>query len=298
MELAHTERIAYLEEKLEAQQLMLEITSDYMKKARADLQKANKHLTDSIHAAKRIQETLIPSDERLQEVFPGAFSLYLPKDELSGDMFWVSRVGDHRLAAAIDCAGHGVSGAMLTVLVVTLLNQIMASNIGMVEPALILDQLNRMLSQHTHNEQSRRQIRDGADIALIAYHPPSHTLQYAGAKRPLYLLRQGVVECIKPTRLSMGDFSDYDERTTLKNHVIPLQANDWVYLCSDGYHDQFGGPQQFKLMQRRFRHLLAGMAQSYPNGKDQCDGLLKYFQDWKAGRTQIDDVLVMGIPFS
>ena len=292
------ERIAYLEEKLAAQSEMLSMTSDYMKKTQRELTAANKHLKDSIHSARRIQDALVPSEERLQRVFPGAFVLYLPKDELSGDIFWVRNIQGRRMAAAIDCTGHGVPGAMLTVLVISLLNQIVSQNIGVLSPAQILEELHRLLSAHTHNYSSRRQVRDGLDLALITWDKESQTVEYAGAKRPLYLLRNKKMTTYKGTRISIGDDKmSTKSATQIENHKIPVQSGDWIYLCSDGYHDQFGGPDNFKMMQRRFRYLLAGNAETYRSGDQQQRGLLEYFYDWKDGHPQIDDVLVLGIPF-
>lgn len=292
------EKVAYLEEKLEAQSQMLSMTSTYMQQIQDELLAANKHLNDSIQSARRIQEALIPSEDRLERVFPGSFVLYLPKDKLSGDVFWVYRLEGRKMAAAIDCTGHGVPGAMLTVLTISILNQIMANSIGAVSPAYILSELNRLLGEHTQNYRSRRQVRDGLDMALIAYDENKRTLEYAGAKRPLYLLREGQIKTYKPARISLGDAKmSLEGDKEIKNHEIEVQSGDWIYMSSDGYHDQFGGPDNFKMMQKRFRYLLKGVHEAYENGKAQQKALFDYFYDWKGDKTQIDDVLVLGIPF-
>ncbi len=289
-------KIVYLEEKMEAQEDMLKMTSRHLKNNQQRVKKINKHLEDSIHSARRIQNSLMPSDSVLNAIFPGSFALHIPKDELSGDIFWVRRFGNVRYAAAIDCTGHGVAGAMLSVLAISLLNQIFASNIGKLTPAQVLTQLNFLLRQQTQSRENRTQIRDGMDVAMIAYHPKEEKLEFAGAKRPLYLVRDGKVLEVKGSRVSLGESRTHGKQVEIENHSLTTELGDWVYIFSDGYPDQFGGPNNYKMMRRRFRYLLAGNQRAYDGSNNQKKGLLDYFNDWKDGRIQTDDVLVMGIP--
>ncbi|MEM6297840.1 MAG: SpoIIE family protein phosphatase [Bacteroidota bacterium] len=290
------DKIVYLEEKMDAQEDMLKMTSRHLKNNQKRLKKVNKHLGDSINSARRIQDSLMPSDNVLNAIFPGSFALHIPKDELSGDIFWVRHFGNTRYAAAIDCTGHGVPGAMLSVLAISLLNQIFASNIGQLSPAHILTELNMLLRQQTQSMENRTQIRDGMDVALIAYHPKERKLEFAGAKRPLYVLRDNKIIEVKGSRISLGEVRTRGKQVKIENHSLTTELGDWAYIFSDGYHDQFGGPNNYKMMRRRFRYLLAGNQRAYEGGNAQKQGLHDYFNDWKDGRTQTDDVLVMGIP--
>ncbi len=284
-------RVTRLEERVRSQEQMLKMTSLH-------LSEANRRLTDNIKTAQRVQESLMPSNKVLEDVFPGAFVLDIPRDKLSGDILWVRQIKGVRYAAVIDCTGHGVTGAMISVLAVSLLNQILSNTIGKLSPANILNELNNFFKRETQRAENRTQIRDGMDLALIAYNKEERRLDFAGARRPLYILRDQKIIPIKGSRVSLGEPYCPKMNNKIQNQTLKIEKGDWLYLFSDGYPDQFGSPSDCKMVSWRFRNLLINNQHTYGEGSKQKQGLQDYFEQWKGVRPQTDDVLVMGIPFT
>ena len=250
-------------------------------------------VTDSIKYAKGLQEAILPPDEFVEKEMPDSFVLYKPKDIVSGDFYWIEKKNDIIYFAAVDCTGHGVPGAFMSIVGYNALNEALRSN---EDPGSILDALNRGISKTLHNNaMGGSTTKDGMDLALCSYNSKTRELQYAGAYNPLYLIRDGEVNQIKADKFAIGGY--YEDKTKkYTNHVIQLQEKDYIYVFSDGYADQFGGPKGKKFMYKRFRDYLLTL-----NGKSmnaQKDFLNNTIEHWKGPLEQIDDILVIGMHVS
>jgi len=252
----------------------------------------NKNITDSIIYAKRIQSALMPPDKLFNSVFPDSFVLHIPKDIVSGDFYWLSKVGDRTFVAAVDCTGHGVPGAFMSIIGVELFRHITSIE-GIKQPSQILTSLNKAFQKIFH-EQEIISFRDGMDLAFCSFDNKNMKLEYAGAFNPMYLIRDNNIYEYKGDRFSVGlERPDEYKTNGFKNHEIPLKDGDIIYIFSDGYADQFGGPEGKKYKYRRFRHLLLAIHQ-LPMAK-QHEYLEKSILNWKGGLDQVDDILVIGI---
>jgi serine phosphatase RsbU (regulator of sigma subunit) len=256
------------------------------------LEEAYDEIRDSINYARRIQEAILPSHDLIARSFPEFFIVYKSKDIVCGDFYWFADRGDEVHIAAVDCTGHGVPGALMTVIGNSLLNQIV--NIAdMSSPADILNQLDKKLLQ-TLQQHGVGNTNDGMDVALCKFNTKKNELTFAGAKRSLYLFRDGIHKEISGNKLPIGSFQyEYEKRFT--DHTLSVKPGDTVYLFTDGYQDQFGGPNGKKFMVRQFREMLNNVQ---PLGmKQQARFLDETFEKWKGKNHQTDDVLVIGIRF-
>lgn len=249
-----------------------------------------KNVTDSIRYAKRLQESILPPDQRVREMLQESFVLYRPKDIVSGDFYWVESVGEKVVIAAVDCTGHGVPGAFMSLVGYNGLNQAIKEH-GHLRPSEILGDLNRIAYETLHKDRDKYIVRDGMDMALCSLDPRTRVLEYAGANCPLYVVRDGQLLQFAPDKMPVGGF-DLEGRT-FTDHRIKLEAGDAIYLFSDGYPDQFGGPRGKKFLYRRFRELLVSISQE---PMDRQKVLLQdALNEWKGPHDQVDDILVMGI---
>ncbi len=248
----------------------------------------NTEILDSIRYARRLQEAILPPPSSIRSFFPQSFVLYLPKDIVSGDFYWMTRTDDGILVVAADCTGHGVSGALMSMLGTSLLNHIVVDN-GITRPAVVLDQLHRAVVSSL--KQDENSTNEGMDMAVCLFPPTGGELQYAGANRPLWIFGETGVRITPPDKLPIGGIQL--QRQPYANHAVPLQPGDVVYLFTDGYADQFGGDLNKKLMTKRFREMI-GDIRSLPLNA-QHDELLARFEAWKGDREQLDDVLVIGL---
>ena len=283
------ERERHLEEKVRERTDEVVRQKDEVERQGKKVVELYKNVTDSIRYAKRLQESILPSEARVQDLLPGAFILYRPKDIVSGDFYWVEPIGDKTVFAAVDCTGHGVPGAFMSLVGHNGLNQVVKER-GLTEPAAILGELNRIAYETLHMDRGQN-VRDGMDMALCAFHPSTLTLEYAGANCPLYIVRNGEVISYPPNKLAIGGFAL--EGVQFSGHRLQLQKGDSVYVFSDGYADQFGGPKGKKFLYRRFRELLVELQDDPPAVRKTK--LATAFTSWKGGLEQVDDVLVMGL---
>jgi serine phosphatase RsbU (regulator of sigma subunit) len=260
----------------------------------------NKNVRDSITYAQRIQESILPQIENIDKVLPNYFIHYLPKDIVSGDFYWHAYVkttpadGSQPeqivVMAAVDCTGHGVPGALMSIIGGTLLNQTI-SNPKVNCPGDALNYLNSELNYHL------KDIRDGMDIALVAINFSTMKMQYAGANNPVYIVRNNEIIELKPDKQPIG-LDKYNNRDKVfTNQVIDLQKNDSIYLFTDGYCDQFGASDRIKggkkFGYKQFQRLLLDI-----NGKpmsEQKKLIHKAYLDWKGSLEQIDDICIIGI---
>jgi ligand-binding sensor domain-containing protein/serine phosphatase RsbU (regulator of sigma subunit) len=252
----------------------------------------NKNIMDSIKYAKRIQSALMPPETSFKSIFPDSFILHIPKDIVSGDFYWFSKIGDKSFVAVVDCTGHGVPGAFMSIIGIELFRNI--TNIeGIKQPAQILMTLNRDFQKIFHDKDIIS-FRDGMDLAFCAFDNKKMILEYAGAFNPIYIIRNKNIYEYRGDRFSVGlDKPDENKKNIFKNNVIPMQDGDSIYIFSDGYADQFGGPDGKKYKYRRFQHLLLAINQ-LPMEK-QHELLEKSIMRWKGDLDQVDDILVIGI---
>jgi ligand-binding sensor domain-containing protein/serine phosphatase RsbU (regulator of sigma subunit) len=256
------------------------------------IEEKNKDITDSINYAKRIQLAVLPSNNLIERGFKDSFIYYRPKDIVSGDFYWFAEKEGKFFIAAADCTGHGVPGAFMSMIGTNLLNQSVIEK-GIIEPAKILTDINNGLKKAFSISDLRFDTKDGMDIALCAYNPKTNILEYAGANRPLYFIRNNHLEEIKANKTPIGAQTPVDYE--FANHSFEIQLGDAFYLTSDGYADQFGGPDGKKYMTKKLKELFLQI-HTQPVSQ-QLSIVEETIQKWMEGYEQIDDQLVIGIKF-
>ena len=251
-----------------------------------------KQVTDSIHYAKRIQEAILPSQQYIDEVLPNSFVLYKPKDIVSGDFYWVVKKNNLVYFAAVDCTGHGVPGAFMSLVGHNILQDII-NHSSKITPAEIMNSLREGVINTLNSDNSAKDTKDGMDMTLCCINYDTLELQYAAAFNPLYLVRNGELVQHEANKFPIGKF--IGEKQYFKNNVVQLQKNDQIFIFSDGYADQFGGPKGKKFMVGNFRKLLLNVSkQSLKNQKETLESTLN---NWQGDQEQVDDVLVIGVKF-
>lgn len=258
-----------------------------------DIQNKNKKINDSINYAKRIQNAILPDNFAISSSLPDSFILYKPRDVVSGDFPWYVQMGDNIFIAAVDCTGHGVPGALLSLIGYFLLNDIVRSR-QVTNAGQILDLLDEGVTQTLKQDQANSATKDGMDIALCCINKKNNTLEYAGAHRPLYVMKDGVLDEIKGNKFPIGG-GVYKNQTKFTTTQITLNEGDSVYFSSDGYPDQFGGPDGRKFGSKRMREL-AERIHHLPAHLAMEAFDLKW-EEWRGSQKQTDDVLLIGIKF-
>lgn len=248
------------------------------------------NVTDSIRYAKRLQESILPPERRIREVLPESFVYYRPKDIVSGDFYWIDQVADKVLFAAVDCTGHGVPGAFMSLIGHNGLNQVVKDR-GYSKPSEVLLELNHIAFEALHKDREHYLARDGMDMAFCTLDPSTLRMEFAGANSPLYVVRGGELLQYAANKNAIGSMAL--EKGTFSQHSIQLQSGDMVYIFSDGYADQFGGHKGKKFMYRRFRELLITI--STEPADRQRTLLQESFNQWRGAYEQVDDILVMGM---
>jgi serine phosphatase RsbU (regulator of sigma subunit) len=259
-----------------------------------ELEVLYKHVTDSIKYAKRIQEAILPPDSLVKRVLPDSFVLYKPKDIVSGDFYWIDEKDGKTMFAAVDCTGHGVPGAFMSIVGYNILKHSVNNN-NFTTPSLILDALNEGVSETLHHGHEESQAKDGMDLSFCTIDYKKMELQYAGAFNPLYIIREGQLLQTKADKFPIGLFLG-EQKKKFTNHTFKLQKEDVIYIFSDGYADQFGGPNGKKFMANHFRDLLLDV-HKHPIGR-QKEILNKTIEEWRGPLDQVDDILVIGVKIS
>lgn len=267
-----------------------------------------KEITDSINYAKRIQLAILPPDKMVKRLLPDAFIYYKPKDVVSGDFYWVEEKNGLIMFAAVDCTGHGVPGAMMSVVGLNLLNRAVNEK-DLTRPSDILQHLDMGVTDTLRQNQADDTIKDGMDLSLCTYNPKTMELQYAGAFNNLWVVRKKFStthtvnplhevlfeDClleVKADKFPIGSNTD-GVADTYTNHKLQLQKGDCIYLYSDGYADQFGGPKGKKFKYNALKKLLISICHLSPS--QQREELNKTYEHWRGNLEQIDDVLVIGV---
>lgn len=262
-----------------------------IKNAEEIIENKNRNITASIRSAQLIQQAILPPNHIIKKLLPNPFIVYKPKDIVSGDFYWVERKEHNLLFAAVDCTGHGVPGALMSVIGFSVLNQAVKET-KLVKPADVLDFLNRGITMMLRLTNEDTSIKEGMDIALCNLNYEAMVLEYAGAHNPLYLIRDNTLIEFKSDMQPVGVYYAGAAKK-FTSHEIKLRKNDAIYIFSDGYSDQFGGTEHKKFLKKNFRELLLKIHHLPPAEQKQM--LEKTFEDWKGNDEQTDDVLVFGI---
>lgn len=267
------------------QNVIIENQKLQVDKAFDELEEKNGEILDSIIYAKRIQNAILPPRKVVKEYLSQSFILYKPKDIVAGDFYWLEHKGGKILFAAADCTGHGVPGAMVSVVCNNALNR-SVREYGLTDPGQILDKTREIVIEEF--EKSEDDVKDGMDIALCCLE--GNKLHYSGANNPLWIIRNGEIIETKANKQPIGKYKLEDPFTT---HSFELQEDDSFYIFSDGYPDQFGGPKGKKFMYKAFRELLLSVQdKSMDEQKTIID---MNFETWRGDLEQIDDVCVIGV---
>jgi serine phosphatase RsbU (regulator of sigma subunit) len=266
------------------------------RKQKMVIEEQTKDIVDSITYAKRIQKAILPTDLFVKECLPDSFVYYKPKDIVAGDFYWVEKIENNILFAAADCTGHGVPGAMVSVVCHNAMDRALRES-NLSNPGEILDKTREIVVEQLNKSKSFGtdsidNIRDGMDIALCFLNTKTNQLKYAGAYNPLWIIRNesNEIEEIKANRQSIGKVKN---PKPFKTHQVELEKGDRIYTFSDGYADQFGGVKGKKMMNKSFKEFLVSIKDEPM--EEQLKSINNHFEVWKGNQKQIDDVCVIGV---
>ena len=287
-ELAETERI--LEQKVKERTEEVVKQKDEIDSQRAKLEELYNDVTDSIRYAKRLQDSILPPERILKKYFPASFVLFKPKDIVSGDFYWISKYKSELMFAAVDCTGHGVPGAFMSLVGANGLNSAVNEH-KLADPGKILDDLNKYASESLNKGDDENAVRDGMDITLCCLNKKEMKLRFAGAYNPLYLIRDKELEIIKTDKFAIGSFKPGEKN--FNTYEIDIKKGDKIYVFSDGYPDQFGGLKGKKFMYKQFKEtLLTTVNESMETQKLLLD---QKIEAWRGTYEQVDDIVVFGV---
>jgi len=285
-----TREVVEQKEEIEAQKEEIEAQLDLATLQRDTILNQKDQILDSIRYAERIQSAILPPVSHLSDQLSDHFILFKPRDIVSGDFYWTARKDHKILIAVADCTGHGVPGAFLSVLGISSMNEIINRNGGL-RAHEILDRLRGFIVKSLHQTGSKGETQDGIEIALCIIDLKKLTMEFAGANRPAYIISGSSIQHLKPDRMPIGIY-DYEGRPFTR-HEVKLKKNDSIYLFSDGYVDQLGGPLRKTFRVRKFRKLLLDIREK--SMEDQKTILTDTLEDWQGDVEQIDDILVIGV---
>ncbi len=293
-ELQKLENERILEEKVEERTKEVVKQKNKIEKQNQQRKELLDNITASIRYAKSLQDAILPSAQYINSLLPENFIFFKPKDIVSGDFYYLAQRKDKILFAAVDCTGHGVPGAFMSLVGHNALSRAVSESQDF-DPASMLMSLSKYAAKALNRTAESISGRDGMDIALCIYEPSAGTLQYAGAFCPLYIVRNGEIIVYQPDKIVIGSIEKNDKMFETK--TIQLEHGDMIYVFSDGYADQFGGNQGRKLMRANFREMLRSMAGK--SCSEQHEFLSSNLETWRRGQQsvaeQVDDILVMGV---
>lgn len=284
--------------------LLLAQQKEKIEKQKNMLEQRSRDITDSLNYARRIQKAILQTSEQPTDFFDDSFLIFLPKELVSGDFYWFKRFNNQMLFAVADCTGHGAPGAFMSIIGMFGLNQIV-SELNETNPGEVLQNLNELFHK-SFEQREGSEIFDGMDIAFCNYNPETRELRYSGANIYLNIVRKSNTQPVSNIILNQNEthtlyqvkcerqsIGYVTEKVSFSTHSVQLEKDDIIYLYTDGFTDQFGGPNGKKFRLVDFRNMLCSIA-SYPMAK-QKDFLLEIFSEWKGDNVQVDDVTVMGI---
>ncbi len=252
------------------------------------IEQKNIDITDSIRYAKRIQDAILPSLKVIKDNLKDSFVLYLPKDIVSGDFYWMKEKNESLVIVAADCTGHGVPGAFMSMLGISFLNEIVEKD-NITSPEKILNTLRENIVTALRQRGLETESKDGMDMAICSYNKKLKHLSFAGANNPLYLIRNKELLSTRGNRMPVAIHIKMDEFT---KHNIPIETGDSLYIFSDGFADQFGGPEGKKFKSEKFKQLLVDIQDE--NMITQKDILNRTITEWRGEHEQLDDIVVLG----
>jgi serine phosphatase RsbU (regulator of sigma subunit) len=291
---AQRDKIGAQRDEIEAQRDEVRSQRDLLEKSHNLLVRQKDEIIDSINYAQRIQSALMPPEQYLYELLGEAFIYHRPRDIVSGDFYWIKQIDNTIILAAADCTGHGVPGALMSVLGISYLSEIVLQR-RITQANEILNELRIKIKQSLRQHGQPDESRDGIEMALCVIDKKSRTLQYSGANNPFYLIRDErgfpVLNEIKPDRMPLGYYQGKDK--TFNNHCIQLEIGDTFYIFSDGYMDQKGGRENKKYMSKNFKKLLLEIHDQPMYHQQEI--LDRTFTGWMGNNSQVDDILVIGV---
>ena len=298
------ERFAMEQKKLEVQQqelfdrnkqlwnmsVSIEKERQHIQQLKSEIEAQHRSVMSSIQYAKLIQNAVLPSREILKESFDDVFLFWRPRDIVSGDYYWMKRIGDTVIFTVADCTGHGVPGAFMSMLGVAFLNEICVDFNGETHPAQILEQMRSKVITTLRQTNDPLEQKDGMDMGLCILNLSTMKMQFAGANNGMYHVRGNTLTEYKAVK---NPIAIYPKILPFVNHDVDIQHGDYVYMYSDGYADQFGGDDR-KFTSRRLRELLVSINSQTKVAAEQAELLNKTFDEWRGKREQMDDVLIGG----
>jgi len=250
----------------------------------------NRDITDSINYAKTLQEAVLPPQQVFKNYLQNSFIIYQPKAIVSGDFYWIEKRGDLVILSVVDCTGHGVPGAFMSIIGHNGLNQAVNEH-RLLKPSIILNYLNLSVNETLHRATEGTSVRDGMDMALCVFNTRTLELEYAGAHNPLFIISKGELTELKADRMAIGQFMQ--EQKSFTNHSYQLEKGDSFYMFSDGIVDQFGGRKGKKFLKSQLRELLQGVG--HLPVELQKTRILEHLQGWQGNHEQVDDRCIIGV---
>ncbi|OFX85672.1 MAG: hypothetical protein A2X00_12710 [Bacteroidetes bacterium GWE2_32_14] len=288
--LQHKEEIETQRDEIEAQRDEIQRQIEIAEYHKDQVVKQNKDMTDSIEYAKNIQIALFPDKFTLQKVLNKGFCLFKPKDIVSGDFYWVAQIGNKSIIVAADCTGHGVPGAFMSIIGINFLNEIVFDE-HIITPNEILNRLRKKIVKTLVSSNKIDEAKDAIDISLIVIDRENMKLEYAGAYNHLYFIRDHMLEIIRADKMPVGISAKAMDPFT--NHEIDIRIGDQFYMFTDGFVDQFGGPQKKKFRIGNLRELLLDVHEKPIDEQKQI--IFETFINWRGTQQQVDDILLIGI---
>jgi len=283
------EEIMAQRDEIEAQRDEIEAQRNMVFKQKEEMVLTHNEISSSIDYAMRLQDAILPGPTLLEKHFSGHLIFYRPKQKVSGDFYWWTQLGDSLVIAVADCTGHGVPGAFMSLLGASLLKEIVNRE-GISNPGRILDRLREEVIAALNQKGATGEQKDGMDMAVISINPGSLKCKYAGANNPLYLLRRSKLSIYRPSPMPI---SHYEEMHPFETIDIQLEANDQLYLFSDGYVDQFGGKNRKKFKYKAFRQVITEHADLSMSRQQQV--FSDTIREWQSNNEQTDDMVIVGI---
>jgi serine phosphatase RsbU (regulator of sigma subunit) len=279
--------VRFRESQLQKENRILE---QKVKERTAEIEAQKEEITSSIAYASRIQMAMLPMEELFKNAFSDHFVFFKPRDIVSGDFYWIGEDEKHIFFTVADCTGHGVPGAFMSTLGISTLNEIITNKTDL-QAHTVLHLLREKIKTSLHQTGKEGEAADGMDVAFCVLHKNRKTLEYAGAYNPLFIFQGGEFKEYKGDRMPIGIY--YGERGSFTNYEINVKKGDILYIFSDGFSDQFGGPEGTKYKKSNLKKLLA---ENYNKPMDEQQRIIENeFEKWKGKIDQIDDVTIVGI---
>lgn len=274
-------------EAVEQKNIVIEKQKALVEQQKQLVEEKNQNILDSLTYAKRLQDAILPPLSIIRQYIPESFLLYKPKDIVAGDFYWMEKAGDNVLIAAADCTGHGVPGALVSIVCSNALNRAV-KEFHIIEPGKILDKARELVLETF--EKSESNVQDGMDISLCCINKKTNEVQWSGAYNSLWYIQNGEIHEVTADKQPIGK---HDKPQPFNTYNLNLEKGNTLYLFTDGFADQFGGPKGKKFKYRQMEELL--LVNATRSMEEQKNALEKTLEDWKGDLEQVDDILVLGI---